>query len=128
MAGSGLPGVPGNDSVAWCKDIRLIVQGVLGQACWVMMASWCIQDSQIMVVGPGVPHQVRGIVVKGTGIVVKGRSLGSIRLVHLGALDCNSGVKCTCLWPQGVGPWPIPTDSVDPPKSEAGNFHFIKLC
>lgn len=89
MAGSGLPGVPGNDSVAWCKDVRLIVQGVLGQACWVMMASWCIQDSQIMVVGPGVPHQVRGIVIKGTG----SGSLGSIRLVHPGALDCNSGVS-----------------------------------
>lgn len=124
MAGSGLPGVPGNDSVAWCKDVRLIVQGVLGQACWVMMTSWCIQDSQIMVVGPGVPHQVKGIIVKGTG----SGSLGSIRLVHPEALDCNSGVKCTCLWPQGVGSWPIPTDSVDLPKSEAGNFHSIKLC
>lgn len=86
-----------------------------------MMASWCIQESQIMVVGPGVPHQVRGLVVKGTG----SGSLGSIRLVHLGALDCNSGVTCTCLWPQDVGPWLIPNDSVDPPKSEAGNFHSI---
>lgn len=124
MAGLGLPGVPGNDSVAWCKDVRLIVQGVLGQACWVMMASWCIQESQIMVVGPGVPHQVRGIVVKGTGSSL----LGSIRLVHPGALDCISGVTCTCLWHQGIGPWPIPTDSVDPPKSEAGNLHSIKLC
>lgn len=100
MAGLGLPGVPGNDSVAWCKDVRLIVQGVLGQTCWIVMASWCIQESKIMVVGPGAPYQVSGIVVRGTG----SGSLGSIRLVHPGALGCNSGATCTCLWPQGVGP------------------------
>lgn len=70
------------------------------------------------------PIKVSGIVVRGTSL----GSLGSIRLVHPGVLGCNCGVTHTCLWPQGVGPWLIPTDSVDPPKSEAGNFHSIKLC
>lgn len=100
-AGLGLPGAPGNDSVAWCKDVRMVVQGALGQACWVVMASWCLQGSQIMVVSP---IKVSGIVVRGPGSGL----LGSIRLVHPGMLGCNCGATCTCLWPQGVGPWPIP--------------------